>query len=364
MCKVYNSIGSLTTIKSHLYRHSINEFKSLNEVIAFQKNYSTYRQQITSTHESLIQQEKKTLSIDISQLDNSIKAEKINIERELYNELEILKQKLNDLSSSTPANFIQRLTNFFKKRSLKKKIRNKELYVDSKINYSIRNSVKIFTEKTNRYQYIVTQFADAVNESCLVPLKEIERKKRIIDEVNNFIYGALGEQKVVKELENLSDEYHLINDFSLSFKTPIYNRQENDYIKSIQIDHILVSPSGIFLIETKNWSEDSLNNLSLRSPVEQIKRTNFALFKILSEEITNSNNLNLYQHHWGDKKIPIRNLIVLTNLKPKEEFQYVKILTVNEILGYVNYFKPTFSSKETEGIAYYLRNLISVAGNS
>jgi len=29
-------------------RHNINEFKSLNEVISFQKKYSTYRQQITS----------------------------------------------------------------------------------------------------------------------------------------------------------------------------------------------------------------------------------------------------------------------------------------------------------------------------
>ena len=126
-----------------------------------------------------------------------------------------------------------------------------------------------------------------VNESCLVPLKDLERKKSIIDEVNTSIYGALGEQKVVKELEKLSDEYFLINDFCLSFPKPIYNRRENDYIKSIQIDHILVTLSGVFLIETKNWSEKSLNNPGLRSPVQQIKRTSFVLFKILNEGITN-----------------------------------------------------------------------------
>jgi hypothetical protein len=40
---------------------------------------------------------------------------------------------------------------------------------------------------------------------------------------------------------------------------------------SVQIDHLLVSPFGVFLIETKNWSDQSLNNLSLRSPVQQIK---------------------------------------------------------------------------------------------
>ena len=133
----------------------------------------------------------------------------------------------------------------------------------------------------------------------------------------------------------------------------IYNRQENDYIKSIQIDHLLVAPSGIFLIETKNWSEKSLKNLSLRSPVQQIKRTNFALFRLLNNEMSNF-HLDLDKHHWGDKKISIKNLIVLTNTKPKEEFQYVKILMLNELLSYIYYFKPIFSSIEAQRIAEFL----------
>jgi hypothetical protein len=199
-------------------------------------------------------------------------------------------------------------------------------------------------------------YSDAVNESCLTEINELENKQRIIDEVKNSIYGALGEHKVVKELENLSDENVLINDFALSFHPAIYNRQENDYIKSIQIDHLLVTPSGIFLIETKNWSEKSLASLDLRSPVQQIKRTNFALFKMLTEDIS-SERVKLKQHHWGDRKIPIRNLIVLTNSKPNEEFQYVKVLTVNELLGYIKYFKPLFTSEETQAIANYLLNL-------
>jgi len=160
----------------------------------------------------------------------------------------------------------------------------------------------------------------------------------------------LGEQKVAKVLETLSNEYFLINDFVVSFSPAIYNRQENDYIQSIQIDHILVGPSGIFIIETKNWSEQSLKNLSLRSPVEQIKRTSFALFYLLNNEISQY-HIRLEQHHWGDKKIPIKNLIVFTNTKPNEEFQYVKVLTTNELLSYVNYFKPIFSYDETKKIA-------------
>src|SRR5690606_20229828 len=103
----------------------------------------------------------------------------------------------------------------------------------------------------------------------------------IVDGLNSYIYGALGEQKVVNTLENLSDEYFLINDFEVFLSPGIFHKQENDFIKSVQIDHILIGPSGVFLIETKNWSEKSLANLSLRSPVKQIKRTNFLLFKLL-----------------------------------------------------------------------------------
>jgi hypothetical protein len=357
MCKVYNSIGSLKIIRSHLLRNNINEFNSLNEVMTFQKNYYVFQQQIISNHELLIEQEKNSLSSDILQLDNTINTKKIEFEKELRQEIKDLKQQLYELSVNTTS-IIQKLTNYFKKRSLKKKIHNNEVNLNFKIANSVQHLANALTKKNNRYQYIISHFTEAVGESCAVPLRNLETKKRIIDEINTFIYGALGEQKVVKELENLSDEYILINDLSLSFNTPIYNRQEDDYIKSIQIDHILISPSGIFLIETKNWSEQSLNNLNLRSPVQQIKRTNFALFKILTEEITKF-NLNLTHHHWGYRKIPIRNLIVLTKLKPNEEFQYVKVLTLNELLSYVRYFKPTFSNKEIQEIGNYLLMLNS-----
>ena len=354
MCNVYRSVGSLTTIKSHLQRNNVTGLTSLNELIAFQKNYSTSRQQIISKHELSITQEKNDLNSEISQLDQLIKVKKTAIEEDLRKEIEQLQQQLNCLSTSSK-NIIRSLINYFKKHSLKRKIRNSELNFDSKISFELGQSINTLTEKNNRYHFITSHFNDAVQESSRASLWELERKKKVIDEINSSIYGAIGEQKVVKELENLSNDYFLINDFCLSFSPPIYNRQENDHIRSIQIDHLLVSPFGVFLIETKNWSDQSLNNLSLRSPVQQIKRTNFALYKMLSGEIPGLLNLN--QHHWGERKIPIKNLIVLTNHKPNEEFQYVKVITLSELLSYIKYFKPSFSSTETQVIAKYLLNL-------
>lgn len=349
MCKIYNTVGSLTTLKSHLDRNNIYNFKSLKEVVDFQNSYTTHRKQLISNHENLIEQEKNMLKADLQQLVLSIEVQKLQSEQRLKEEIEKLRQELN----YEPANLFQKLTKNLRLWNYKKKIKHKEQNFDIDVKKSISILVDTYEVKNNRYQFIDSQFNEAVRESYRHPLSELERKKTIIDGLNSFIYGAYGEQKVVKTLEELSDEYFLINDFTVSFSPAIYNRQEDDYIKSVQIDHILVGPSGIFLIETKNWSEKSLANLNLRSPVQQIKRTNFVLFKLLNNEISNY-HLRLDRHHWGEKKIPIRNLIVMTNTKPKEEFQFVKILTVDELIRYVKYFKPVFSNDETQRIADFL----------
>ena len=55
--------------------------------------------------------------------------------------------------------------------------------------------------------------------------------------------GRLGEQKVCSILKKLPAEYYLWNDIVL---------QCNGY--SVQIDHIVISPYGIFVIETKNYT--------------------------------------------------------------------------------------------------------------
>lgn len=356
MCKTYNTIGSLTTLKSHLDRNNIHDFKSIKEVIDFQNSYTTYRQQIISHHENLIEQEKNILNVDLQQLDTTIESQKLQSEKKLIDEIDKLKEKLNISTGYNTPNLFKRFIRYLRQRNYTKKIKYKERNFDFEVQRSINKLVEIRQGKDNRYQFIISQFNDAVRQSSQNHLSELERKKATIDELSSFIYGALGEQKVVKTLEALSDEYFLINDFAIFFSTAIYNRQENEYIKSIQIDHILVAPSGIFLIETKNWSEKSLENLSLRSPVQQIKRTSFVLFKLLNNEMSNY-HLHLDKHHWGEKKISIRNLIVLINTKPKEEFHYVKILTLSELIGYVNYFKPIFSNIETQRIADYLVNV-------
>jgi len=70
--------------------------------------------------------------------------------------------------------------------------------------------------------------------------------------------------------------------------------------------------------------------------------------------LNSESNTSLTRHHWGSKKIPIRNIIIMTNEKPKEEFKHVKILSLNELNGYIKYFDEFFSESEVENIFNYL----------
>ena len=154
---------------------------------------------------------------------------------------------------------------------------------------------------------------------------------------------------MVKEIKKLSDDYALINDFNLSFSRPIFYKKQNQRIYSVQIDHLLISKAGIFVIETKNWSKSSVNTISLRSPIEQIERSNFALYVYISENIT------LNEHHWGEQRVPIRNLIVMINNKPRGQFKYVSVKLLRELNDYIKYFEPVLTDKQFNRIVTELK---------
>lgn len=356
MCQIHNPVGSLTSLKNHLAANNINNFKSLNEVIEFRNSYASLRQQIIKDHEILVENEKNTLQNDLEQLDKGIEDQKERTRLVLQVEIEKQQLHLESLAKDRPTNFIIKLFNIILRLYYLLKISHNKIRLHSRVLKSVKELDIVRQHKTNRYHFLLSQFDEAVSLSSLFPLRELEIKKWTIEKVSSYIPGAIGENKVVKVLETLSDEYFLINDFSINFSKAIYNKKENDYIKSIQADHVLVAPSGIFLIETKNWSDQSLNNPNLRSPVQQIRRTSFALFRLLNTTVANE-TLNFDHHHWGKLKIPMKSVIVLTNKIPIEEFQYVKILDLNRLLPYVQYFKPIFSYYETQQIAAYLLKL-------
>ena len=170
MCRTYNMIGSLTTLKSHLEENKIHDFKSLKEVIDFQSSYPTFRQHLISNNEKLIEQEKNILNIDLQQLDMTIETQKQQAEQRLIIEIDKLKQQLTLLTNGGSTNLFQKLTKEFRQWNYKRQLRHKEYNFEIEVTKSIKKLVDIRQVKNKRYQFITSQFNMAVEKSAKTAL--------------------------------------------------------------------------------------------------------------------------------------------------------------------------------------------------
>jgi len=353
MAIIHREIESLTTLKKELKKSGINRFNSISEITTFNKQYENEKTKIIEKTKLEINQEvilkrdrikkyKNDLNIITKNLSNKkkkyskriieLKAADSNVIFGLINKLGyyILNKKLNYITE----NFDEIIT------VKSKKIERKILANQSAIDYILNNKEKELSKRSREKEKRLTYIHETLKG--LYPL----------------ISGAIGEKLVVKEIEKLSNDFILINDFKLEFEKPIYNKRNADKIFSIQIDHLLISPAGIFIIETKNWSQKSINDYDLRSPVEQIRRTNYAMFivlKLISDEFS-----NIGLHHWGENRIPIKNLIVMINNKPNNVFKHVKVLKLNELNNYISHFDEIYSRRDINRIAEILFNYKSL----
>ena len=134
------------------------------------------------------------------------------------------------------------------------------------------------------------------------------------------ISGAIGEIKVINELKKLPPEYYVYNDYNYVFYKAFHWKKYDQWVKSVQIDHLILSPYGIFIIETKNYRQrtfdDKMN--SRYSPIVQIERASTAIWYIIKKK----SNINL---------VKIRKIIALTHDLITIPYQYISIVPVSKL---------------------------------
>lgn len=343
MAKVYGKIESLKALKSELENNEISRFNSVKEIKDFLSNYNSEKHTILNNQSNKLEKEYSETCFNLKQkLQN--KTEIINLETEkIDNQISNLQREINTIKTKD-VNFLKKIISNIKRYALKKQ---SNYFIKNKTEI-LNNSVKEITKSIQNDEIFIREYETEkqalIEKRAKSKIEKLKHTRNVIENSKNLISGAIGENLVVKEIKKLSNDYVLINDFNLNFSTPIFYKKQNQKIYSVQIDHLLISKAGIFIIETKNWSKSSVNTISLRSPIQQIERANFALYVYFSKNIT------LNDHHWGEQQIPIRNLIVMINNKPKGEFKYVKIKLLNELNDYINYFEPVLTQSQINKI--------------
>ncbi|WP_152286648.1 nuclease-related domain-containing protein [Flavicella marina] len=342
MARIFGTIESLKSLKLELKDKGVSRFNSVKDLKSFLSNYNSEKLEIINQITNNLEREYFETCINLEQSKKTkhdiIKAERLLIAKTLSK----LNIKIFELEMNKSDNFFLRI--FFTMRTYY--LKNKYNQYEKNQISNLENLTKEISEIINKDEFFIkkykTEKQKIIEKRASKKIAELEHIYNVIQNSRNLIAGAIGENMVVNEINKLSDDYVLINDFNLNFSSPIFFKKYNQRIYSIQIDHLLISKAGIFIIETKNWSKKSVDSLSLRSPIEQIERSNFALYVYLS------NNITLRDHHWGEQQIPIRNLIVMVNNKPKEKFKFVNIKLINELNNYIKYFEPVLTNNQFE----------------
>lgn len=352
MATIYRQIGALTQLLDELEREGIGDFRTLDDIRAFYNDYNNSLDRIRAKYGEMLRQEvveRESRYTQISlELDRRIAAR----ETLLKDELKKLKESL---AGNENRNMLMRLFFFFQKKRLTKRKAVLENSFENEVERPFR---KGFAKIDSLRAEIEDRKNNAENWVGRYSAGEIEKQQRILSvlrKLTPLFYGAEGEKRVERELAQLPDTYTVINDYKLEFSQPVYDRNNDDRIYSIQIDHVVVGPTGLYLVETKNWSRDSMENPELFSPIKQLKRSNFAIFVLLNQAVERG-EIDNFSDHWGDRRISPKNILCLMNRRPNQEFQYVTTLSERQITHYVKNQRQTFSQIEVNFLA---ENLLS-----
>ena len=145
----------------------------------------------------------------------------------------------------------------------------------------------------NRKNRTIANKPRTVRNAC----RDIIETQNFLIANTSFFAGAYGEENVIRILSGLPDEYHVLNDVNLRFQKTIYWKKYREYIRTCQIDHVVIGPTGLFLLETKNWTKSNMQNKS-DDLIHQVNRANLALWYYLKD------------NYWRNEMPRIRKVVV------------------------------------------------------
>jgi len=150
-------------------------------------------------------------------------------------------------------------------------------------------------------------------------LKPYYRAYKVLDNNQETFAGAVGEEAVIGVLSKLPDSYHVFNDITLAFSCTIFSNTLKEYVRSAQIDHLVIGPSGIFIIETKNWKLGTLKYAKFM-PHLQVARAGFIFAR-------------LTRRKFG--RLPIYNTVVTLATLPSIKYPNVDQITIRQLTPHI-----------------------------
>jgi hypothetical protein len=353
MAQIYGNSGSFTQLTEEFRKYNINFLKSLEAINSFQEVYEQRLLNIEGEVKTSLYEEISRLKQQIESLSRDYDLKVLKRKYELNNEINYIDSAIASTKPYSIKNddIFLAINNFFKESRLKQRKSTLDNHFSEEVNKPFSDLFLRISFLKDDLKAIENQFQERVEIEKRFKSAEIKTAKIILENKASTLLGAIGEDKAIAELKKLPENYSIINDFRYSFYRALHYRQTNEWIQTIQVDHLLIGPSGVSIIETKNWSQESIQNLDFHSPIKQVERTGYAVFVLLNRILQNNSSLI---HHWGPVIIHVNQMILMINKKPHLEFEHVKIVTLNELRQHIMNLKPQFDADMVQKITHKL----------
>ena len=135
--------------------------------------------------------------------------------------------------------------------------------------------------------------------------------------------GAEAELAVIDRLRMLPSSTVVFNDVQL--QATRYIHFDGTALMSAQIDHVVLTPAGVFVIETKRWSHRFVESGDFHSPFDQVSRASYLCYDLLRESFGNTR---------------VRSIIACAGRLPEApRDSYVKVVRPESLNGYISGFR-------------------------
>lgn len=314
--RIHGTSGSTKVLLNGMKPINGKKLTTIKEIYHFQKNYENI---LAETKIAARNQQEQRL------------AELMSAEEKLGNQLEagIARRTIEvDQHISMINDKIQNSDNLFKKMIFQIQYWLEVNSRTSKIHKpfsGLSNEVRLVK---NRKETLIQYKEKNIQNEC----NKVSDSYKFLEQNKSFLIGAQGEELVIKTLSQLTADYHILNDVNLQFKPPIYWKEKKNYILSSQIDHIVVGPTGIFLIETKKWKQSDVERKN-EDLIFQVRRSNYALWRYL---------INYYRRK---EKLKIWNVVVSTQKSDSNRKlnDFINIISPDELPWYITRGETTLS---------------------
>ncbi len=157
--------------------------------------------------------------------------------------------------------------------------------------------------------------------------------------------GTRGENKVIEELKKLDDRFHVLCGVRIGLPYYVkYKGRKN--LKSAQMDLVVVSTKGVYMIEVKNWSDNYVKNNTNLSPYEQTERAGRVLWIALQNVIEDVGVTNVL-------------LSIQGNMKYNEKYRSVFVSSLLRINQFLEKRQDKLSEKAVKKLVKDLKGYVT-----